>query len=73
MPNPTAITLKFVHPAARYHQDIRTVTIHKHDAETDESSELYRVCDPPSFPEDPDRQTLSCSSSNTPLAEWPLG
>ena len=44
MPNPTTLTLRFVYPAAKYHQDIRTVTIYKHDPETEETSELYRVC-----------------------------
>ena len=43
MPNPTTLTLKFVYPAAKYHQDIRTVTIYKYDSETEETSELYRV------------------------------
>ena len=43
MPNPTSLTLKFVYPAAKYHQDIRTVTIYKYDSETEESSEFYRV------------------------------
>ena len=46
MPSPTTLNLKFVYPAARYHQDIRTVTIHKYDPETEETSELYRVCVP---------------------------
>ena len=44
MPSPTTLTLKFVYPAAKYHQDIRTVTIYKYDSETEETSELYRVC-----------------------------
>ena len=43
MPDPTALILKFVYPAARYHQDTRTVTIYKYDPETEESSEIYRV------------------------------
>lgn len=44
MPSPKSLTLRFVYPAAKYHQDIRTVTIYKYDSETDEASELYRVC-----------------------------
>ena len=44
MPSSTTLTLKFVYPAAKYHQDIRTVTIYKYDSETEETSELYRVC-----------------------------
>lgn len=43
MPNPTAISLKFVYPAAKYHQDSRTVTIYKYDPVTEETSEFYRV------------------------------
>ncbi|KAF9653459.1 hypothetical protein BDM02DRAFT_3265661 [Thelephora ganbajun] len=42
MPNPTTLTLKFVYPAAKYHQDTRTVTIYKYDPETEETSEFYR-------------------------------
>jgi len=44
MPSPTTLNLKFVYPAAKYHQDIRTVTVHKYDSQTEETSELYRVC-----------------------------
>jgi len=43
MSNPTSIDLKFVYPAAKYHQDIRTVTIYRHDPVTQETSEFYRV------------------------------
>ena len=43
MSNPTSLDLKFVYPAAKYHQDIRTVTIYKHDSVTQETSEIYRV------------------------------
>ena len=43
MHNPATVTLKFVYPAARYHQDICTVTIYKYDSETEETSEFYRV------------------------------
>lgn len=46
MPNPATLSLKFVYPPARYHQDIRTVTIYKYDSDSDEPSELYRVCGP---------------------------
>lgn len=42
MPSPTNVTLKFIYPAARYHQDIRTVTVYKYDSDTEESAELYR-------------------------------
>lgn len=47
MPSPINITLKFVYPAAKYHQDNRTVTIYKYDSETEESTELYRFEHPP--------------------------
>jgi len=44
MSSPTTLTLRFVYPAAKYHQDIRTVTIYKYDPETQHPPELYRVC-----------------------------
>jgi len=43
MSNPTTLDLKFVYPAAKYHQDTRTVTIYKQDPVTQETSGIYRV------------------------------
>jgi hypothetical protein len=72
MPNPATIALKFVYPPARYHQDIRTVTIFKYDSETDEHSELYRVCTPITARGPSLKRMLYDYSLNTPLVGWPL-
>jgi len=48
MPSPTTLSLKFIYPAAKYHQDIRTVTIYRCDADSEEPTEIYRFEHPSS-------------------------